>query len=395
MKDRSYENFISNHVNRILVNSKMQFQYMKKNALHLDENASLWCGIIQKMVSDMVSEEQLCLKGCVFSGPDGCGKHSAAMLGANYLAEKYEEKHHSCGFIYISGNDMDFDENIVKEDFEYRKSMDFIEGGYPLNIAELCVDKLTNIILERLDYDEKSCVIIVMDDDEQGTFWNKLCQSVAFYSLEYNRDPELPDMFVFVVTKETSRVPHCLRRSLNIIHMNYPDAGERKKMIDKRIYDPELSQLMLRQTEGMGFDDLKEMIEEIWYYRCSQEEKRKENGSADMNGNEDQAYTDIISRLAESIRYKPASASGGTDPSAMLTAFEKMGESISKNMAANTPKQLSLNEMPEELKQAGNENLQRVNPAEIRENAANQTWRDFLNGMGLNLDEDSEKNENT
>lgn len=396
MSDKSYENFISNHVNRILVHSALQWSYIRKKIPELYEEEYLWCGITKKMVSDHFFRN-----GLIFAGPDGSGRHSAAMLAANYVSERYDSP---CGFIYLCGNDMDFDENILKADFEYRKNMAYIKEGYPLNITEVFIDNLTNTVLTDIGKKTQgnSCIILMLDDDEQGAFWNRLCQSVAYYLLTYNAYPQLPDMFVFVVTKDASRVPHCLRRDLHIVSMNSPDVNERKKLIDNRIYDSELNQLTLLQTEGMGLEAIRGMIEEIWYYLRCQEEKGNKNETAEADKQE---HTAAIQRLADSIKYKPAAASdaapvviasgGGMDSSVMLTAFEKMGETISQKIAANTPQQISLNTMPEELKQDGDEKLIKKSPAEIREEAQNSTWGEFLEEFGIHLGEDTEKDEDT
>lgn len=411
MSDKSYKNFISNHVNRIFIHSELQRRYIKRKVPELYEEEYLWCGLIKKMVSDSFFRN-----GLIFAGPDGSGRHSAAMLAVSYVAENYDAP---CGFIYLSGNDMDFDENILEADAEYRKNMAYIEGGYPLNITELLIDELTNQVLADImkQRQDNGCIILLLDDDEQGALWNKLCQSVAYYLLNYNDNPRLPKMFVFVVTKDASRVPHCLRRDLNIISMNYPSADERKKLIDNRIYHPSLNQMTLLQTEGMGLDAVKAMIEETWYYLCSQDEKEakskaedKQTHTADiqvteMTEEDKQTRTAAIQRLAESIKYKPAAVSNaapvviasgnGMDPSTMMTAFEKMGEAISQKITANAPHQLSLNEMPEDLKQTGDETLQKKTPTEIREAAKNSTWSDFLAEFGLHLGEDEEESEDT
>lgn len=383
MNSKTYENFINNHVRRILVNSEYQFNYIRGKAEELYEDEYLWCSITKQTVSSKYFRN-----GLIFAGPEGSGKHSAAIIAANHVACNYMSKG-KCELIYISGNDIDFDENILEADFEYRAGMEFNENGYPLNIIELLFDNLINTSLDKLGDESKSCIIIFIDDDGQSKLINKLYQSAAYYLIQCNTADDLPDMFVFAVTNDESEIPHCLKRDLNVIKPDMPDYNERKKLIDIRIKDNELNSLTLSETEGMSMAELKNIIEGIFCYKSVSQESDNEK------------QKNVVKRLADGMKYRPLkntgtvspvviSSGGGTDQTAFISAMEKMGETISKNISANMPNQLNLNEMPDNLG-ADNAKVEKPDALRISEDAQNSTWREFCAGLGLKLDDTEEE----
>lgn len=382
MKSEAYENFIKNHVNRILINSEYQLNYIRGHAEELYEDEYLWCSIAKKAVSAPYFRN-----GLIFSGPEGSGKHSAAAIAVNNIYDSYRSKG-KCGFIHISGNDIDFGQNVLDADFEYRAGLEFNENGYPLDIIELILDNLTNTTLEKTDFDSKGCIILFIDDDGQSGLIKKLYKSASYYLMQLNSDDDLPAMFVFAVTDDESEIPHCLRRDLTVIKMNVPDESERKKLIDIRVKDEELNSFVLGETQGMSMAELKSIIEEIYCRSPKPDDTGKEAEKA------------VIKRLADSIKYRPVNSSsspvvissgGGSDPSALISAMEKMGESISRNITANMPNQLDLNSMPDDLRNSGDGQMDRPDPMKIAEEAQNSTWRDFCSGLGLDLDDLSEE----
>jgi len=243
---KTYEKFLKNHIKKILVNSNYQYQYMMGKAEDLFEDDPLWCYITRGFDIG---------HGLIFSGPEGSGKHSAAALAVKRIAEKTE----NFAYIYISGNDFNFSEEIMEADLEYRSGLK--EEVYSLNIAELFLNEMLSIIYYNIGDGKDKRVIVFIDDDEQSTLLYKLYQSVAFDIIKSDHTPDLPMIFVVVVTKDESNVSHILRQQLGLIKMDMPDENDRNIVIQNSLLDDELKELVLCESAEMSFPELNAVLE--------------------------------------------------------------------------------------------------------------------------------------
>ena len=321
MNVKTYEKFLKNHIKKILVNSNYQYQYMMGKAEDLFEDDPLWCYITRGLDIQ---------HGLIFSGPEGSGKHSAAALAVKKIAEETE----NFAYIYISGNDFNFSEEIMEADLEYRSGLK--EEVYSLNIAELFLNEMLSIIYYNIGDGKDKRVIVFIDDDEQSTLLYKLYQSVAFDIIKSDHTPDLPMIFVVVVTKDESNVSHILRQQLGLIKMDMPDENDRNIVIQNSLLDDELKELVLCESAEMSFPELNAVLEMAvagGYEEKSQNQK-------------------LIKRLVTSVKTKHipqntcapvviSSGGGNESQTALLDEIKKMNQNISEN----TPKQLTLNKI--------------------------------------------------
>ena len=353
----------------MLLSSEYQSENMINSAEFLLEDEFLWCRIIKRLYSN-----GLCSSGMIFSGPKGSGKHSAASLALKYVTKTAEGQ---CGYIYISSDDLDFDEDIIKTDIEYRASLK--DDEYPFDIAELFLDKLITAVREKIGDSKKNRIMILIDDEDEAknNIMKKLYKSAAFDIIQFSTDPELPQLFVFIVTNDEMSIPHCIRSQLRLLKTDMPDSSEREKLIVNKSDNSDITALLKEETAGMNISDIRDMLDAAF--------------AANVLSENNSQNTNIIKRMTESMKYRPVketavpAAAGGIDAAAMMSMMEAMGDKISQGIAANTPNTLDLNSMSNDLKNSDDSYMEKPDSMQIKEDAENQTWGDLLSSA-LNMD---------
>ena len=265
MNTRIYENILNKHVQGILNNSDHELQkifFQAENLISAD--GFLWNDIIDKTVPGLLFEN-----GMIFAGPDGCGKHTAAAIAIKRLMESKQKKRTDefySAFVYLTGKDFVFSEDLIDADLEYRSELD--ADDYCLDIVHMHIDRLINLILQRFNdgYSDKN-IVILMDDINKSDLCTQIYDWVAFYLNQmyldfYSSDPGFPRMYVFVLTKNVLEIPHSLRDYLTLYKMEKPDENERKLFIDKKAHDisEKVKKMLVKESDHMTYMELRDYI---------------------------------------------------------------------------------------------------------------------------------------
>ena len=173
--------------------------------------------------------------GILLTGPDGCGKHTAASHMLDLLDQR------GFGFAILDGESL-------------------CEDGMTVAAARL------NALADQF-YDEKKGLCILLENTEQLTCRQKLLTLLGQLLHEYwLYSSDLPPLFLILIDRKEHNIPSVLRRRLHRVHMNLPSTYQRKQLLediaaDIRKYIP--MDDFIAKTEGATCAQLVDMVSSL------------------------------------------------------------------------------------------------------------------------------------
>ena len=173
--------------------------------------------------------------GILLTGPDGCGKHTAA----SHMLALLEQR----GF-----------------------------GFAMLDAQSLCEDGMTaaaarlNALADQF-YDERKALCILLENTEQLTCRQKLLTLLGQLLHEYwLYSGDLPALYLILIDRKEHTIPSILRRRLHRVHMGLPNTRQRKLLLedlgaDIRKYIP--MDDLIAKTEGATCAQLTDMVSSL------------------------------------------------------------------------------------------------------------------------------------
>ena len=377
MDTKVYKDILNENVKFILKKSELERKKLMDKAKFLFGDGFLWNSIVKKIVSQI----SISCGGMVFAGPEGCGKHSAAAVAISEFINIVNNPD-NVGFLYLTGSDFDFNEQIVDADTKYRSELK--DEDYCYDIIHLHIESLINGILDEFgDVFNNKFIVVMLDDIQKSECCELICKWVAYnYNIMrlayFEGSKEYPRMFVFILTDDLSKIPHFLREELILHKMDLPDESERKLFISNyckfKVYslDEKIMDVLINESANLNYMEIKDLVDALSGIKTTDE--------------------NVVKKLVKTMLLRPMKNvgvpvvnSGAGDSVALLTAVNEM---MDKKFAENQPHQLILNNIPDGMDSdmqgfAG----EKPDPEKIKEDAKNQPWNDILKYVGVDFDE--------
>lgn len=267
--------------------------------------------------------------GILLTGPDGCGKHTAAAHMLSLLEQR------GFGFVTLDGESL-------------------CEDGMSIAAARL------NALADRF-YDEQKGLCILLENTEQLACRQKLLTLLGQLLHEYwMYSSDLPPLFLILLDRKEQTIPSILRRRLQRFRMSLPNGYQRKKLLedlasDIRKYVP--MEDFVAQTEGATCAQLADMVSSLramvdaWDRGIAGEEFRSfiasqmaPASSRDMLKQLTQSAQQLLQQLPDLVRQ------AGTATVAQTTANPAAVPVPQPNLSVLSNKENYLNKKEEEIR---------------------------------------------
>lgn len=239
-----------------------------------------WKDIIQWAIENKVSS------GFIFTGPDGCGKHTAAevayyALCHNDMPEEYDEEEEDEEipdpfFLFLSAKDLVFTSFERKADEEERYRS--IEQGTLDTYTDDIIHRFFECLFHQAAQEGEICLVIDNTDQlDMKAVYDRLGQYLCISQVQQiqempSSDPSyVPPLFVIIIDKEANDIPSLLHRKLLLIRMSLPNLAQRKALLENMgIYD-ELIEATALATENYTYAQLRSLAKNTQLYATFEE----------------------------------------------------------------------------------------------------------------------------
>lgn len=269
MTGNSFENMIRPRINNILaVSDYMQADILQRygsaddsDGTDMDPFSGIysvpedysfgWKSVIEQTIMNSPPE------GFIFTGSDGCGKHTAAEIACNILLGNGEYT-----LVYLSCDDFLFTEAEQQADESDRQKK--IEKGDLGSFTDDIIHSFFERIFSELDPDVPICLVI---DDTEG--YDKI--EAVYRRLSKYLCISQPSLFVIIIEKNDECIPSLLRKRLRLIRMSAPTQRQRLSLIKNAlngisVIDSETIELLSKTTEDYTYSQLRDLTRNIRYY---------------------------------------------------------------------------------------------------------------------------------
>ena len=197
------------------------------------------------------------VKGFIFSGADGCGKHTASDIACNMLTE---QKGYS--LTYLGSDDLVFTEAETKADDLDRQKK--IEKGDTGSFTDDIIHSFFECLFSMFEEDVPVCLVV---DDTAG---NGSIDAVYRRLGKYLCIGQ-PELFVIIIEKNESLIPSLLRKQLRLIRMSPPDENQRTQLLKNVLGETTVNskatlELLSKATEDYTYSQLKDLACNIRFY---------------------------------------------------------------------------------------------------------------------------------
>ena len=239
--------------------------------------------------------------GVLFTGPAGCGKHTAA----NFLIRRLASEKKGCKFCFLYGD-------TLEEEFD---SFSELEN----NLAELLNNRYE--VFEANQRDDCGALCVVLEEPESYShakqLYRYLGQNLSEYFLsEY----PLPLFFIIIIAEEQPSLNAQLRNNLMLCRLGYPDVEQRKRLLNAKgsfISSYLSTNWLAEKTEGFSFAELIDLNRHL-----AMEAERTGHLSSD-----------VAIMILERLRQPPTAPSSAI-PAQWMTQMQTLLSSQSQNASA-------------------------------------------------------------
>ena len=195
--------------------------------------------------------------GLLLTGPDGCGKHTAADIAVNILAgEDYR-------ILYLSGKDFMFTEEEINANEENHQQM-IEQEEY-----DILTDDIVHTFLDKLldeFFESGANICFVTEGIMQSDFGESVYQRLGKYMCMYNSSPDFPRMVSLLIEPDDACVPSMLRKYLRLIRVSYPNKEQRRRVLINCGVKGDAAQASAEYTEGFTYAQLSDLARNIAVY---------------------------------------------------------------------------------------------------------------------------------
>lgn len=183
---------------------------------------------------------QPCAGGILLTGPDGCGKHTAAAHMVRLAVKRGR-----LGVVFLDGADF------------YAQSLSWLQ-------------ERLNLILDQF-YDQEQGLCLVMENLEDLPWRKELLTFLGRTLRDYSRgtgnvQDAFPALFLVLLDRQEETVPPILRNKLRLCRMSLPNLVRRKQFLAKyaaniRSFVP--MDQFAQATEGASYAQLRALVENV------------------------------------------------------------------------------------------------------------------------------------
>lgn len=236
----------------------------KKNKMEYHEDYSFgW----KKIIEDAVIQYWVS-DGFIFTGPDGCGKHTAAELAYCALEEVNQD---FFAFVFLSAKSLIFPPLEQKAYEEERVRL--MEQGR----ADAFTEDIVHYFFEHLfgQFSKTQGICLVIDNSEQldmKAVYDRLGQYMCISQCEWRRIeqegesgdmPLLQNLFIIIIDKEDDNIPSLLYKKLLRIRMSYPTLSQRRTLLKTMGLYKEITEPLAQKTENYNYTKLRHLAKNV------------------------------------------------------------------------------------------------------------------------------------
>lgn len=298
----------------------------------------------KKIIDDAVIKYWVA-DGFIFTGPDGCGKHTAAEL-AYCALEKVNQDFFA--FVFLPAKALMFTPLEQKAYEEERIRL--MEQGRTDAFTEDIVHYFFECLFRQFPKDQGICLVI--DNSEQlemKAVYDRLGQYMCISQCECRRIeqagesgemPLLQNLFIIIIDKEDDNIPSLLYKKLLRMRMSYPTLSQRLTLLKTMgLYD-EIANPIAQKTENYNYTQLRNLAKNTQIFSVFDE-------------NLDGVFYDEIVRSQISFKWNALSQNKETPVPQLVTATQENGQLAEEKIRLYQKIEQLIENLPEILEKIG------------------------------------------
>ncbi|MBR4308135.1 MAG: ATP-binding protein [Oscillospiraceae bacterium] len=202
-------------------------------------------------------------KGVVLSGPEGCGKHTLAA----HIIQLFRRRVADCQFLFLDGAELENDgvKATTLCDFLGRFLDDCYDGFY-YDFNDNDELKRTKSNIAPLDS------VVLIEEPEHYSAWKKILPFLQKNVLQYSLEPDLPRLFVLILSADSVKLPSLLNGRLRSLFVSRPEKKLRIRFAQNRggeLLNSLSATRVAELTEGMTYTQLQDALDATNYLVAS------------------------------------------------------------------------------------------------------------------------------
>ncbi len=211
-----------------------------------------WKDVIEATV------EERTVSGLLLTGVEGSGKHTAAEIAVNFLAQQED----AYEILYLSGKDFVFRQSDIDADEQERQNM-IDKEDYDILTDDIVHTFLDNLLNEFYTDERQDNICLVLEDISKSNMADMVFERVGSYIRMYENNEEFPSLFAIVIETEDSVVSNSLRKHLRLMKMSLPNVSQRRQVMVNRGIAPDIAQAIANATENFNYAQLRDLAENL------------------------------------------------------------------------------------------------------------------------------------
>ena len=262
MSELSFAKVIGPRVNNILAVSEYMISEILNRHSSADDNDPIedysfgWKKAIRYTIKNKPY-----IQGFIFTGLDGCGKHTAAELVCHYVFPKPDSSEsEQWGVVFLSGSDFCFNEMETRAD-EYDRKRNIEKQDF-----EAFTDDTIHSFFEELIFglQGKEKLLLVIDNSEENECIDQVYKRLEKYICISSQDDGYPLIFTVLIEKDINHIPSSMKKRFSIMRMSLPNKEQRQQLLKNLNTDPDILELVAQSTEGWTYSQLRDLAMNLY-----------------------------------------------------------------------------------------------------------------------------------
>ena len=209
-----------------------------------------------------ITVEEKKINGLLLTGPVGSGKHTAAEIAVNFIANQDDNYE----ILYLSDKNFIFDSQDIQADQEERQNL--IDNEDLDYLTDDIVHTFLDKLLDEFYNDEVSKnVCIVLENISKSDISESIYDRLSKYIGMYESNEDFPSLFVILIEPDEKYVSSSLRKYLRLMKMSLPNFHQRKQMMINRGIDAKTAEAIANSTENFNYSQIRDLAENIAIWR--------------------------------------------------------------------------------------------------------------------------------